>query len=59
MVKHNDELCFFQLPDGTVECRKCDDEPADSTNLGPAPEDTPIGPVLPGSGVNPIGGGDN
>jgi hypothetical protein len=38
-------LCLFELPDGTIVCAGCDNPPPASTFLRPAPEGTPEGIV--------------
>lgn len=39
------ELCFFQMPDGSVECRSCDSPPIGGEFLEVAPPGTPMGKV--------------
>lgn len=39
------ELCFFQMPDGSVECRSCDSPPPGGEFLEAAPPGTPIGKI--------------
>jgi len=33
----SNNLCLYQLADGTVECRACDDPPENSSPIGLAP----------------------